>query len=121
MAVYYLKRPNRMHSVIGESKPTKERPLKRTDPNDPNRVKNYGTTYTDRQLRILSGDLPWEVVPQREITVLMQKAKAIGDEEGFKQAALLQELKLGQDDYRPQITVEEAKNILRELDKKYKG
>ena len=121
MAVYYLKRPNRMHSVIGESKPTKERPLKRTDPNDPNRVKNYGTTYTERQLRILSGDLPWELVPQREITLLMRKAKAMGDDEGFKQAALLQEMKMGQDDYRPQITVEEARDILKELDKKYKG
>jgi hypothetical protein len=45
----------------------------------------------------------------------------MGDDEGFKQAALLQEMKMGQDDYRPQITVEEARDILKELDKKYKG
>lgn len=63
--------------VVGESfgKPPKERLLKRTNPDDPNRKKSYGRTYTDRQLRILSGDLPWEVVPQHEITLLMNKAQ----------------------------------------------
>ena len=120
MAINTFKRHTKR--VIGASfGESPERKLKRTDPNDPNRVKNYGSTYTERQLRILSGDLPWEVVRLTEITIVMRKAKAMGDDEGFKEAALLQEMKLGQDDYRPQITVEEAKNILRELDKKYKG
>ena len=98
-----------------------ERKLKHSNPNDPNRVKNYGSTYTERQLRILSGDLPWEVVRQTEITIVMNKARAMDDEENYKQAALLRELKLRQEDYRPQITVEEARNILKELDKKYQG
>lgn len=120
MAINTFKRHTKR--VIGASfGESPERKLKRTDPNDPNRVKNYGSTYTERQLRILSGDLPWEVVRLTEITIVMRKAKAMGDDEGFKEAALLQEMKLGQDDYRPQITVEEAKNILRELDQKYKG
>lgn len=120
MAINTFKRHTKR--VIGASfgEPP-ERKLKRTDSNDPNRVKNYGSTYTERQLRILSGDLPWEVVRQTEITIVMNKAKAMDDDVNYKQAALLRELKLRQEDYRPRITVEEARNILKELDKKYKG
>ena len=105
--------------VIGESfgKIPKERLLKRTDPNDPNRVKNYGRTYTERQLRILSGDLPWEIAKQTEITIIMRKAEAMDDDENFKKAALLRELKLNQEGYHPQMTVEEALEILKSLEK----
>lgn len=118
MAINTFKRHARR--VVGESfgKPLKERMLKRTDPNDPNRQKNYGSKYTDRQLRILSGDLPWELVPQHEITLLMNKARAMEDDEGYRQAALLRELKLKQEDYHPQITVEEALVILKSLNRK---
>lgn len=120
MAINTFKRHTKR--VIGASfGESPERKLKRTDPNDPNRVKNYGSTYTERQLRILTGDLPWEVVRQTEITIVMNKAKAMDDDVNYKQAALLRELKLRQEDYRPRITVEEARNILKELDKKYKG
>lgn len=84
MAVNTFK--SHVRRVIGESfgKNEKERRLKRTDPCDPNREKYYGNTYTDRQLRILSGDLPWEVVPMHEITLLMNKAKAMGDTQHFR-------------------------------------
>lgn len=120
MAINTFKRHTKR--VIGASfGESPERKLKRTDPNDPNRVKNYGRTYTERQLRLLSGDLPWKIVKQTEITIIMRKAEAMDDEENYKKAALLRELKLRQEDYRPQITVEEARSILKELDKKYKG
>lgn len=54
--------------VVGQSngRSAKERKLKRAALYD-NDKNNYGTTYTERQLRILSGELPWEVVPQHEI------------------------------------------------------
>ena len=104
--------------VIGESiGKIRERKLKYTDPNDPNRQKCYGRTYTERQLRILSGDLPWEVGRQTEITLVMNKAKAMDDEENYKKAALLRELKLNQEGYHPQMTVEEALEILKSLEK----
>ena len=84
--------------VIGESLgKIRERKLKHTDLNDPNRQKCYGRTYTERQLRILSGDLPWELVRQTEITIVMNKAKAMDDDENYKQAAMLRELKQNQD------------------------
>lgn len=106
--------------VIGQSngRTAKERKLKRTAFYD-NDKNNYGTTYTERQLRILSGELPWEVVPQHEITLLMNKAQAMEDDENYKHAAMLRELKQGQDDYHPQITVEEAQDILKALNAKY--
>ena len=47
----------------------------------------------------------------------MRKAEVMGDKEGFKQAALLQELKLGQADYRAQMTREEALAFLKGLNK----
>lgn len=104
--------------VIGESiGQIRERKIKRTDPNDPNRQKCYGRTYTERQLRILSGDLPWEVARQTEITLVMNKAKAMDDDENYKQAAMLRELKQNQDGYHPQMTVEEALEILKSLEK----
>ena len=117
MAINTFKR--HVSRVIGASfgKIPKERSLKHTDPNDPNRVKNYGRTYTERQLRILSGDLPWEIVKQTEITIVMNKAKAMGDDENHKKAAILRELKQNQEGYHPQMTVEEALEILKGLEK----
>ena len=105
--------------VIGKSYgENPERRLKYTDPNDPDRKKRYGTTYTDRQLRILSGALSWEDVPMREITFIVNKAQQMNDQDTYEIAKKLQDFKAGKDDYHPKFTAAEAKAILEALDKK---
>lgn len=49
----------------------------------------------------------------------MNKEQAMEDDENYKHDAMLRELKQGRDDYHPQITAEEAQNILKVLSAKY--
>ena len=42
----------------------------------------YGTAYTPRQEKILSGELPLEDIRPNELSLLKQKAKHLGDMEG---------------------------------------
>lgn len=112
MAKCYWYKPVRR--VVGQSKPVHERRMKRSNFTATD-LKNYGTTYTERQLRILSGDLSWEIVPLHEISLIVNKAKQMNDTETYEKACLLQGLKKNQGAYIPQMTLEEAKEILRSL------
>ena len=49
----------------------------------------YGTAYTPRQEKILSGELPLEDIRPNELSLLKQKAKHLGDVEGYLPAAKL--------------------------------
>ncbi len=105
-------------SVPWESKkmPNQEKAkLHYKEPDNPNRKKHYGATYTDRQLQILYGELPWETVPLHEISLLVNKAKSLDDNENYERARKLQALKRTQDQYKPSITPGEAKDILKKL------
>lgn len=114
MSKCYWKKP--AWKVIGLNKASKEKKLKkRSFSVDPDREKLYGSTYTERQNRILSGDLPWEIVPTREISLLINKTKQLGDMELYEKAVTLRELKKSQGTYIPQMTPEEAKEILKNL------
>lgn len=77
--------------------------------------KNYGTRYTDRQLMILSGEIPWETTPLNQITLLVNKAESLGDVENYEKAKHLQQLKRKQGEYKPEMTHEEALAVLRSL------
>lgn len=44
----------------------------------------YGTAYTPRQEKILSGELPLEDIRPNELSLLKQKAKHLGDMEGYE-------------------------------------
>ena len=48
----------------------------------------YGTAYTPRQEKILSGELPLEDIRPNELSLLKQKAKHLGDMEGYEIATL---------------------------------
>ena len=48
----------------------------------------YGTAYTPRQEKILSGELPLEDIRPNELSLLKQKAKHLGDVEGYEIATL---------------------------------
>ena len=76
---------------------------------DPNHPKNYGSTYTERQLKILSGEIPWEVVRFNQLTLLANKAQAMGDDESHKIVLQMIECKKTQEVYKPQISPIEAK------------
>ena len=82
---------------------------------DSNHPKNYGSTYTERQLKILSGEIPWEVVRFNQLTLLANKAQAMGDDESHKIVLQMIECKKNQKAYTPQITPNEAREILKNL------
>mgnify|MGYP000610909587 CR=1 FL=1 len=48
----------------------------------------YGTAYTPRQEKILSGELLLEDIHPSELSLLVRKAKYLNDEEGFEIASL---------------------------------
>lgn len=77
--------------------------------------KYYGQTYTERQLQIINGDLPWEIVPINQISLLMNKAKSFSDWPVYEKVKWMREQKLLQEEYTPDITVEEARDILKKL------
>lgn len=76
----------------------------------------YGTAYTLRQEKILSGELPLEDIRPNELSLLKQKAKHLGDMEGYEIATLRYEEMLHPlDAYYNHYTAEEAAEILRKL------
>ncbi len=77
----------------------------------------YGTAYTPRQEKILSGELPLEDIRPNELSLLKQKAKHLGDMEGYEIAILRYEEMLHPlDAYYNHYTAEEAAEILSEAD-----
>lgn len=84
---------------------------------DPNYQKPYGTDYSEKQRKLLSGEVAWETTRLNEITRLLNKAVAFKDEEAIKKAQELRTLKVKQieNKYVPDLTVDEAKEILRSL------
>lgn len=85
------------------------------NPDAPDYKKFYGSTYTERQLKILSGEIPWEVVRLNQLTLLANKAQAMGDDESHRIVLQLIECKKSQKVYTPQITANEAREILKNL------
>ena len=76
----------------------------------------YGTAYTLRQEKILSGELPLEDIRPNELSLLKQKAKHLGDMEGYEIATLRYEEMLHPlDAYYNHYTAKEAAEILRKL------
>lgn len=75
----------------------------------------YGTAYTPRQEKILSGELPLEDIRPNELSLLKQKAKHLGDMEGYEIATLRYEEMLHPLDAYKHYTAEEAAEILRKL------
>jgi len=56
----------------------------------------YGTKYTEKQLMLLSGEIPWETTRLTEITILMRKAEQLGDMENYEKTKRLHQLKKNQ-------------------------
>lgn len=75
----------------------------------------YGTTYTERQLGILSGALSLEEVRLSELAILVKKAERIEDMETREIAERLYEHKKDPQAYFPNYTLEEARGILQRL------
>ena len=71
--------------------------------------------YTERQLRILCNEIPLDEVGTTELVVLQKKAKARMDSYNYEVATLLYEIKKNPHEYRPNLTVDEAKVILQTL------
>lgn len=84
---------------------------------DPNYRKACGKEYTPTQLKILSGDIPWEIVPLNQLSMLLYKAETFKDEEVYNKVKGMRDRKIEQRDkkYTPNMTAEEAKDILRSL------
>lgn len=71
--------------------------------------------YTPRQLDILGGDVPLEKIRTTELSVLLHKALAREDEFAAEIAQCLFLQKTDPREYFPQISVEEAREILQRL------
>lgn len=84
---------------------------------DPAYKKPCGKTYTEKQLKLLSGEIAWETTPLGQLTRLLYKAETLNDAEATAKAREMRDLKIKQRDagYTPDLTVDEAKDILREL------
>lgn len=74
-----------------------------------------GLQYTERQLDILNDEIPLDEVPLHDLTNLMVKAKERGDDGYYIAARQMYEAKKSPTDYRPTLTVEEAKITLQAL------
>lgn len=76
----------------------------------------YGTKYTPRQEKILSGELLLEDIHPSELSLLVRKAKYLNDEEGFEIASLrYEEMLHPMDACYEHYTAEEAAEVLRKL------
>ena len=82
---------------------------------DPSYQFNYGKCFTDRQTRILTEEISIEDVPMHEISLILNKARSLGDIDGYEKAKELRERKQLSKEYTPDITVEEARAILDSL------
>ena len=106
--------------VVGKSKKSKldgRGQFNFVNTDDPNYKKPCGKTYSEKQLKLLTGEIPWETTPLQQLTVLLYKTEQLNDVAAYKTAKELRDLKLRQRDssYKPDLTVEEAEDILRAL------
>lgn len=85
--------------------------INRDDPN----YNPYGTVYTERQNKILSGEIPVDSISTTELTKLRRKAEVIGDLRNAEIAEILYYRKTSPTSYFPPYTMEEAKEILQNL------
>ena len=70
------------------------------------------TDYTPRQFAILNGDIPIEEITNTELSILLKKTKAKGDEFNHDIAnSLYLEKKIPNKDF-PHLNVEESRAIL---------
>lgn len=70
---------------------------------------SYGTTLTDRQKKILDEEIPLDQVRTNEITTIIRKAEAMGDEDSVAIAKMLYGLKTHKEEFSFSMTVDEAK------------
>ena len=75
---------------------------------------HWGSELTDRQKRILNGEIPLESIRFNELTVIMKKAEQLGDLDSAEKAETLYNQKKYPDDetYHPSMNYEEAVNFL---------
>ena len=81
----------------------------------PDYVRAYPPEYTERQLKILTGEIPLKEVRMNEIAIIMNKARYNNDEGNLATAEYLHLLKQHPDEYKPMMELDEAKRILQEL------
>ena len=93
------------------------RRLRYLNRDDPNYRKACGKEYTPTQLKILSGETPWEIVPLNQLSMLLYKAETFKDTEIYDKVKEMRDRKIKQRDnkYTPNMTSKEAKDILRSL------
>ena len=84
-------------------------------PNFERAPQRKGLEYTERQLGILSDDIPLSLVSLNELTNIMIRANERGDSYHYQIAQLMYEAKMNSKSYRPKMTVSEAKIILQAL------
>ncbi len=71
--------------------------------------------YTERQLKILCDEVPLDDVATKELAAIKKKAEARMDTYNYEIAALMYEVKKNPYQYKPNLTVDEAKAILQTL------
>lgn len=76
---------------------------------------SYGTVYSPKQQAILGDEIPLSEVPLNQITVLMRKAESMGDIPAYEKAKELRELKNLPNTYKPNLTANDARDILQQL------
>lgn len=87
------------------------------DKNDPDYKRPCGKDYTERQRKLLSGEIEWQTTRLTDIRALLDKARLLNDTSAIKKAEELYALKVKQREnkYVPNLTEEEARDILRNL------
>ena len=75
----------------------------------------WDTDYTQRQLMILNDHIPLDRIQAKELSVLLRKALAREDDFAAEIAQCLLLQKTDPREYFPQISVEEAREILQRL------
>lgn len=75
----------------------------------------YGTSYSDRQAKILSGIIPVQSVRLSELAILAKKAERIGDDANQEIALQLYEQRSNPSTYFPSYSLSEARGIIQRL------
>ena len=74
---------------------------------------NYAHPYTERQLKILDGTIPYQTVRLTDLYALMKKAEQLNDYENAELAErMYNEVKYPPDTYKPATSYEEALDFL---------
>ena len=85
------------------------------DKDSPDYVRAYPPEYTERQTKILSGEIPIDDIRLNELSIIINKAKYNNDEGNASTAEYLYLLKKHPDEYKPMMELDEAKEILQSL------